>query len=184
MVWCIGSIIGPMIGGALARPCVSYPDLFPRGSIWDKHPYLLPNLFSAATVFVGVIIGLLFLEETHTMKKSKRDRGREVGDYLAKVFCGVTRCNGRERAPEKQALLDGERNPGYLATGSIHSSADSEVDEVLPAYQSQENSPQLAPQPDDHAAISIEENPTLSPKMKIFTKPVIMNIISYGILAL
>ncbi|KPM38761.1 hypothetical protein AK830_g7824 [Neonectria ditissima] len=189
MVWSIGSIIGPMIGGALARPCISYPEIFARETIWDKYPYLLPNLFSAATVFVGVVIGFLFLEETHAAKKSQRDRGREMGDYLARLVCGVARCNGRARGPEKQALLDGEPRIEYMSTGSpcaILSSSDD--DEVLPAYQSQENSPRLSPQADTRSLQSAPLEPETpivqqEQKQKIFTKPVIMNIISYGILA-
>ncbi|EEU40821.1 uncharacterized protein NECHADRAFT_32451 [Fusarium vanettenii 77-13-4] len=182
MVWCIGSIIGPMIGGALARPCISYPEIFARGTIWDRYPYLLPNLFSAATVFVGVIIGLLYLDETHAEKKTQRDRGREIGDYLAKLFGGVTKCNGRGRAPEKQALLDGERHVSY---GSRHGSSSSdEEDEILPAYQSQESSPRLAPMDDTRSLQSQPLEPIVQEKPKTFTKPVIMNIISYGILAL
>ncbi|KAF5612142.1 tetracycline resistance TCR1 [Fusarium subglutinans] len=181
MVWCIGSIVGPMIGGALARPCISYPEIFPRGTIWDRYPYLLPNLFSAATVFFGVIIGLLFLDETHAEKKSQRDRGREIGDYLASWFGGVAGCNGRGRSPEKQALLDGKQNVQYLSTsvrpGSAHS------DEALPAYRSQENSPRLAPQPDTQSLNEAPLEPIVVRKSKTFTKPVIMNIISYGILA-
>ncbi|KAJ4324260.1 hypothetical protein N0V84_003963 [Fusarium piperis] len=181
MVWCIGSIIGPMIGGALARPCISYPEIFARGTIWDRYPYLLPNLFSAATVFVGVIIGLLFLEETHAEKKTQRDRGREIGDYLANLFGGMTRCNGRGRAPEKQALLEGERHVSY---GSRHGSSSSDdEDELLPAYQSQESSPRLAPQDDTRSLESQPLEPVVQEKPKTFTKPVIMNIISYGILA-
>ncbi|KLO95989.1 tetracycline resistance protein TCR1 [Fusarium fujikuroi] len=181
MVWCIGSIVGPMIGGALARPCISYPEIFARGTIWDRYPYLLPNLFSAATVFFGVIIGLLFLDETHAEKKSQRDRGREIGDYLASWFGGVASCNGRGRSPEKQALLDGKQNVQYLSTsvrpGSAHS------DEALPAYRSQENSPRLAPQPDTQSLNAAPLEPIVVRKSKTFTKPVIMNIISYGILA-
>ncbi|UPK96422.1 hypothetical protein LCI18_007357 [Fusarium solani-melongenae] len=181
MVWCIGSIIGPMIGGALARPCISYPEIFARGTIWDRYPYLLPNLFSAATVFVGVIIGLLYLDETHAEKKTQRDRGREIGDYLAKLFGRVTKCNGRGRAPEKQALLSGERHVSY---GSRHGSSSSdEEDEVLPAYQSQESSPRLAPMDDTRSLESQPLEPIVQEKPKTFTKPVIMNIISYGILA-
>ncbi|KAH6996236.1 major facilitator superfamily domain-containing protein [Ilyonectria robusta] len=189
MVWCIGSIIGPMIGGALARPCISYPEIFARGTIWDKYPYLLPNLFSAATVFVGVIIGLLFLDETHADKKSQRDRGREMGNYLAQLFGGVTKCNGRKRGPEKQALLDGEPRIGYMSNApSRVSSTNSDDDEALPAYQSQENSPRLSPQADTRSLESAPLEPA-SPiveqerKQRIFTKPVIMNIMSYGILA-
>ncbi|RSL63771.1 hypothetical protein CEP54_005005 [Fusarium duplospermum] len=181
MVWCIGSIVGPMIGGALARPCISYPEIFARGTIWDRYPYLLPNLFSAATVFIGVIIGLLFLEETHAEKKTQRDRGREIGDYLANLLSRVTKCNGRGRAPEKQALLDGERHVSY---GSRHGSSSSdEEDELLPAYQSQESSPRLAPQDDTRSLESQPLEPIVQEKPKTFTKPVIMNIISYGILA-
>ncbi|KAM6533699.1 hypothetical protein FALCPG4_006663 [Fusarium falciforme] len=181
MVWCIGSIVGPMIGGALARPCISYPEIFARGTIWDRYPYLLPNLFSAATVFVGVIIGLLYLDETHAEKKTQRDRGREIGDYLAKLFGRVTKCNGRGRAPEKQALLDGERRVSY---GSRHGSSSSdEEDEALPAYQSQESSPRLAPMDDTRSLESQPLEPIVQEKPKTFTKPVIMNIISYGILA-
>lgn len=174
-----------MIGGALARPCISYPNLFARGTIWDKYPYLLPNLFSAATVFVGVVIGLLFLEETHADKKSQRDRGREIGDHLASWFCGVTGCKGT-RSHEKQALLDDDHQRGYLATASPRATRQREDDELLPAYQSQENSPRLAPQADQRSvsSVALEREPLPEQKMKIFTKPVIMNIVSYGILAL
>ncbi|UZP40877.1 hypothetical protein NXS19_008693 [Fusarium pseudograminearum] len=160
MVWCIGSIVGPMIGGALARPCISYPEIFARGTIWDRYPYLLPNIFSACTVFFGVIIGLLFLDETHSEKKNQRDRGREMGDYITSWFGGVTKCNGRDRAPEKQALLDGKHH--------VH----------------QENSPRLSPQADTQSLVDAPLEPVLERKpTKTFTKPVIMNIISYGILA-
>lgn len=173
-----------MIGGALARPCISYPEIFARGTIWDRYPYLLPNLFSACTVFFGVIIGLLFLDETHSEKKNQRDRGREMGDYIASWFGSVTKCNGRDRAPEKQALLDGKHHAQYLSTAPRPGSAHSE-DEALPAYRSQENSPRLSPQADTQSLVDAPLEPVLERKpTKTFTKPVIMNIISYGILAL
>lgn len=178
-----------MIGGALARPCISYPEIFARGTIWDKYPYLLPNLFSAATVFIGVVIGLLFLDETHSMKKMQRDRGREIGDYLAGIVGEATGCNGK-RGPEKQALLDGEQRIGYMSNASSRTStslASSDDEESLPAYQSQENSPRLSPQADTRSLLSAPLDPVepvVEEKKKTFTKPVIMNIISYGILAL
>ena len=175
-----------MIGGALARPCISYPNLFARGTIWDKYPYLLPNLFSASTVFVGVIIGLLFLEETHGEKKQERDRGREIGARLASWFSGITGCNGT-RSPEKQALLDHDSLRSYSTTAGSRTPEHSDEEDMLPAYQSQESSPRLGPQRDTRSVSSaplVQEAPVSEQKMKIFTKPVIMNIISYGILAL
>lgn len=171
-----------MIGGALARPCISYPEIFARGTIWDRYPYLLPNLFSAATVFVGVIIGLLFLEETHAMKKTQRDRGRELGDRITRMFSGATTCKGR--SAEKQTLLKNDRLADYQATEAsrlISRNSDDE-DEVLPAYRSTESSPRLSPQADRESAPSVQYQQAVPEK--IFTKRVIMNIVSYGILAL
>ncbi|KFH47709.1 putative membrane protein-like protein [Hapsidospora chrysogenum ATCC 11550] len=170
MVWCIGSIVGPMIGGALARPCISYPELFPRGTIWDRYPYLLPNLFSAVMVFFGVVIGILFLEETHAAKKSRRDRGRELGELIASKFPSF-RC--RRSAPEKKCLLGDQSKPAGAGFD----------DECLPEYRSQDNSPKLVPQADPEPEETVPHQVPGSAGFKIFTKPVIMNIISYGILA-
>ncbi|KAJ3472741.1 hypothetical protein NLG97_g10750 [Lecanicillium saksenae] len=162
MVWCIGSIVGPMIGGALARPCISYPELFARGTIWEHYPYLLPNLFSACTVAFGVIVGLLFLDETHAKKKHQRDRCREVGDRIAAFFSRAGSCKGR--APRE-------------------AESPSEDDEPLPCYKSQESSPKLGPSKAPTAPAVARVESETKPKMKIFTRPVIMNIMSYGILA-
>lgn len=167
-----------MIGGALARPCISYPEIFARGTIWDRYPYLLPNLFSAVTVFIGVIIGILFLEETHAMKKTERDRGREIGDYLASKLAKLGTCHHSDRAPEKQGLLRDER----YDSGLVDDLSDEE--ETLPLYQSQESSPRMQPQPDPELAQPAPSHGPGTPGFKTFTKPVIMNIISYGILAL
>lgn len=155
----------------MARPCISYPELFSRGTIWDRYPYLLPNLFSAIMVFFGVVIGILFLDETHAAKKNRRDRGRELGDFIASKFASF-KCRGS--APEKQSLLG---NQPKLA-------GDGFDDECLPEYRSQNNSPKLVPQADPEPVETVPHQVPGSPGFKIFTKPVIMNIISYGILAL
>ncbi|KAM3499886.1 hypothetical protein MY10362_006889 [Beauveria mimosiformis] len=181
MVWCIGSIVGPMIGGALARPCISYPQLFARGTIWDRYPYLLPNLFSALTVLFGVIIGLLFLDETHAKKKLQRDRFREVGDKIAAFFSRAGTCKGR--APEKQSLLRDSAPSGYSAISSRAPCVLNEDDEPLPSYKSQESSPKLGPSQAPASAIITRIETTPRRQTKIFTRPVIMNIMSYGILA-
>lgn len=168
------SIVGPMIGGALARPCVSYPDIFPRGTIWDRYPYLLPNLFSAFTVLVGVVVGIFFLDETHLLKKHRRDRGREIGDFITSKLPSLSVFSCSTRSPEKERLL-GE---------GCRTGADASDEEYLPEYRSEGSSPQLAAQPDPELAGAVPPEADEPSRQRIFTKPVIMNIISYGILAL
>ncbi|KAH6867470.1 major facilitator superfamily domain-containing protein [Thelonectria olida] len=85
LVWGMGSIIGPMVGGALARPCISYPNIFPQGSIWDRWPYLLPNLCCAILLVVGASIGALFMEETNP-QISRRDPALEVGNWISSLW--------------------------------------------------------------------------------------------------
>jgi len=64
-VWSIGTIIGPAIGGTFADPHESFPNLFPKGSLCEIYPYLLPNLLCAALLFISVLLGYFLLEETH-----------------------------------------------------------------------------------------------------------------------
>ncbi|KAI0387688.1 MFS general substrate transporter [Hypomontagnella monticulosa] len=178
VVWCLGSIVGPMIGGALARPCISYPSLFPAGSIWDKYPYLLPNLFSAFIVLIGVINGILFLEETHCEKKLKRDRGLELGNWILSGLPIFRKCT--ESRDEKSKLAEMEAEPLL------------DHDEQLPGYQTNENSPENSPRLRSASVPSVawdaldlengQEDLNLGIS-GIFTRPVVLNIVSFGILA-
>ncbi|KAL1879376.1 hypothetical protein VTK73DRAFT_7107 [Phialemonium thermophilum] len=174
LVWCLGSIIGPMIGGALAKPVDAFPSLFPPGSIWDRFPYLLPNLFSAVCVFCGVIIGILFLEETHLEKRHRRDRGLELGNYLLSCIPWNRRGEATPKSAVLQGLLEGE--------------------EQLPGYRTTENSPLLRSLPTDvdpPEPLALESSrPKKRPRggmrkasTKTFTRQVVLNIVSYGILA-
>lgn len=70
-----------MVGGALARPCISYPDYFQKGSIWDRWPYLLPNLCSAILLVVGASFGALFFQETNPTI-SRPDPTLKVGNWI------------------------------------------------------------------------------------------------------
>jgi MFS family permease len=90
-VWCLGSIIGPAMGGALAMPCEAYPWLFSKGTLFDSYPFLLPNLVSVVVLIFGITTGILFLEETHAEKKYRRDVGLEMGDVLVEKVFKITK---------------------------------------------------------------------------------------------
>ena len=83
-VWSVGTIVGPAIGGMLANPSATYPSIFPPSTLFDTSPYLLPNLVCAGLVAVSLVIGHLFLQETHPelrpgIKESPRlDRDAET----------------------------------------------------------------------------------------------------------
>lgn len=64
-VWSIGTIVGPCIGGTLADPHQNWPNVFLKGSLFDRFPYLLPNLICAALLLVSIVLGYFLLEETH-----------------------------------------------------------------------------------------------------------------------
>ncbi|OJD39860.1 mfs transporter [Diplodia corticola] len=64
-VWSVGTIVGPSIGGYFAEPSKNFPALFPPGSLFDRFPYLLPNLICALMLLGSILAGYLFLEETH-----------------------------------------------------------------------------------------------------------------------
>lgn len=64
-VWSIGTIIGPAIGGTLARPAQTMPSIFSPTCVFAKFPYLLPNLVCAGLLLLSVVFGYFFLIETH-----------------------------------------------------------------------------------------------------------------------
>ncbi|KZP23803.1 MFS general substrate transporter [Athelia psychrophila] len=76
VVWSVGSTIGPLIGGTLARPYDRF-SLF-HTAFWQKYPYFLPCAFAAAFSAVVCIFIVFLLDETVT-----RQPPRTVGDSSA-----------------------------------------------------------------------------------------------------
>lgn len=162
-----------MIGGALARPVETMPTLFARDGIFDRLPYLLPNLFSACCVFLGVIIGVLFLEETHVEKKRCRDRGVELGNYLLSRIASVRA--SKAKVPEEERLL-GETDeplPGYCADDTAFSS--------VVAAQAASN---LREAQDVEAFAQLRRSRTERREMKTWSRTIILVMVTFGILAL
>jgi MFS family permease len=183
-VWCLGSIIGPVMGGALAQPCISYPRLFDQNSLFGTYPFLLPNLVCVVILLFGIAIGVLFLEETHADKKLRPDWGRRLGTLLLEKLLGP-----RSRDFPK------EGKPRFLSSSLALNIVD---DELPPQYQTLEASsrpssssaicPSSAPSAVDVCAeAEVESGQSRQDGsagfIKIFNRQVILVIVGYGILA-
>ena len=165
-VWCLGSIIGPAMGGALAMPAQTWPSLFPPGSLCYEYPFLLPNLICVVILLCGITTGILFIEETHPELKNQRDRGRDLGEYLLRKI-GAGQPNPVNTFNDEKSAFQSEK-----------------IEQQPPEYQTNENSPLLPPSP---APSSIDTEAGLSKVNRglnsTFSKQVVCVILSYGILA-
>lgn len=180
-VWCLGSILGPTLGGALARPVLNYPSLFAHGTIWDRFPYLLPNLVCTVIVSIGVVIGILFLEETHAEKKYRRDPGLEAGKWLV---ARLSRCAEKKPSHSEKSRLveDGEES-------EVASLLSQDEEDQPPGYCTTESSPKIPTTQSNQSPETLDLNDVRvvrkarKPVTKAFTKQVVRNIVGYGILA-
>lgn len=201
-VWCLGSIVGSAMGGALADPVRNYPSLFREGTFLEAYPYLLTNLVCAAAVGFSLTIGFLFLEETHEDKKERRDIGIEIGDWILARFrrSSAVRSSAQKEEFSEQTLMlmtDDELPPDYSSTASspaLPPTLPGSSELPPPAYQSIEGMPRSSEATlDARTALSGEVEEALdeaarsakrsSSVSSAFTRQVIFNIIGFGILA-
>lgn len=108
LVWNIGSVFGPSIGGSLVRPVERYPGLFGKSKLFTEYPFALPNLLISVLFLIGIFAGVLFLRETLEEKQSRRDYGLLLGKLLA-TSCSSRRKRARSwsNAEEREPFLDG-----------------------------------------------------------------------------
>lgn len=84
LVWTIGSILGPALGGSLANPAVNHPELFGKNRFFITFPYALPNLVASLFFMIGLTTGILFVRETLEAKKHQKDYGLVCGRLLTR----------------------------------------------------------------------------------------------------
>ncbi|CAE6469536.1 unnamed protein product [Rhizoctonia solani] len=63
LCWSIGSLMAPALGGFLSHPAERYPSILGYKP-FRQYPYLLPCLVGSAFSAIGLIAGVLFLEES------------------------------------------------------------------------------------------------------------------------
>ncbi|KAI9772141.1 MAG: hypothetical protein M1839_002553 [Geoglossum umbratile] len=83
-----GTIIGPVIGGHLAEPVKKYPSIFLPGSIWDRYPYLLPNVAVSILLLASCILGFFALKESNPRFRGRSDIGRGLPSGIINLING------------------------------------------------------------------------------------------------
>jgi hypothetical protein len=159
------SIIGSSLGGTLADPIRNYPGSFTPGGIFDRFPYLLPNIVCASVVVFGLIVGILFLEETHEDKQHRRDYGLELL-HLGRTPSITLEESKMDCIEETLNLLAEDQLREYQSSRpSTASSSDRSSDS--------DTGPQFC---------LIAEK--LSVRKLLFSRPIALTMVAYGILAL
>lgn len=110
MTFNIGIIIGPILGGLLADPAHSYPDVLGKVEFFRRFPYALPNLVSALFLFSAIVSAWLCLEETLDARAGQVDWGREVGKRIGSGFSACFSRRRNRNAYERLATSDDGNN--------------------------------------------------------------------------
>ncbi|KAF2737695.1 MFS general substrate transporter [Polyplosphaeria fusca] len=111
LVYTIGAMIGPTMGGLLANPLHVDPRK-PRGaSFFEKYPYAPPNMAAAGFFCIGITVGWLFLKETLESKKHDRDYGVVIGNKLTTWVRKTFNISRRQKKsqPEREPLLSNHK---------------------------------------------------------------------------
>lgn len=146
LLWNFGSVIGPLVGGSKyltrpktsvdIRPPVPVNDFYNR--FLDKYPYALSNVVVAAFLIFSMLMGALFLEETHYKLKKRRDLGLEIGDWIRGKL-------GYDIPIRPWNKVRRSRNKNYLVV-------DRDEDTIEPSNE-EEISPLIKSQQIDYAAV-------------------------------
>jgi len=166
MLWSLGSILGPSLGGLLANPYNVKPgEGGDSRNVLKRYPFALPNIVSGAFFMIGAVVGFLYLEETLETKKSRRDYGRILGQQLLELGSALTRC-------VRQLLRLNSRPPPTKSEGP------SETDPLLRRNDKDE---EHAPQPKPVALGKSNEAP---PSFReVLTFQACLNLLFFTLLA-
>jgi MFS family permease len=106
--WGLGMIIGPAIGGTLARPAVQYPHLFSATGIWGRFPYLLPSIVGSLFALAAALGILFFANETLKVKSTGSKNSNQTNKTSSKY--SLVGKEEEEEEAEKEEEGDIEMN--------------------------------------------------------------------------
>ena len=64
VAWAVGTILGPLIGGLLCRPAITYPNIFGDNHFFNEYPYFLPVLICSIGNIISATMAFCYMTET------------------------------------------------------------------------------------------------------------------------
>ena len=161
LVWTVGSMIGPAIGGIMANPAHKYSQYFGSSSFFLRYPYLAPNLAACCLFVPAIAAGVLFLKETLHTSQNEKDIGLYLGQALLRP-CRRERDHGQCRS--SRSVSD------FNQQGAYHG-----VDERLIENSRASDSPKTHEPPGQPQKFTWK---------LVFTSQSQINLLQYGLLAM
>lgn len=115
MMFNIGVIIGPILGGLLSDPAGTYPSLFGKVAFFNTFPYATPNIVSALFLAAAAAAVWLGIEETLDSLRDEPNMGIQVGKRLYVWSHG---CISRMRGYKNSAAAAADQRGEYAALAS------------------------------------------------------------------
>lgn len=125
LVWSIGSVFGPSFGGFFARPAEQYPGVFGDSWLFNKYPFLLPNLMACLFFFISVVVATLFLHETLETKRHEKDWGLQLGEKISQPF--HKKPHYHHERHHRPSFLDAEASAPLLRSAGVAKTKKSEA---------------------------------------------------------
>ena len=157
MVYGIGGITGPLIGGILVRPVTGEPS-GPITKLFAKNPYLLPNVVSAGVLLLDFLFITLLLDES--LKEARKLP--PLGERVKNLFVWLWEFTSSSR-------------PSYIRVSQNYRDEEE--------YEGEEHSP---PYLTDNSGSSsppalFPELAAPAPYRSILTPPIVIFLITYAI---
>ncbi|KAJ7039673.1 member of major facilitator superfamily multidrug-resistance, DHA1 sub-family [Mycena alexandri] len=121
--WSTGVILGPIIGGFLAKPADRFPSIFGNNEFLRAFPYFLPCAIPATFSLIAWLVTFLFLKETATgpsiltVPRLFRQKDADTTKREMMVETGTTTANSE--SPDEQAVpLRGLLTPRVIVAAS------------------------------------------------------------------
>ncbi|EIE19491.1 MFS general substrate transporter [Coccomyxa subellipsoidea C-169] len=127
LAWGLGSMLGPMIGGALSYPCSIFPSSAlcqGNDALFQRRPFLLPCLFAATMGLITAMLSSCILEETlPTLRRKPKQRGdvemAQIGGDVEEARKLLSKGAERMRRPSARSFLDYQDEEGSDSDASL-----------------------------------------------------------------